>query len=193
MKITYENKRSIIPRVLPKKSVISDSDLNEIKEKHNAFIDSFGWVEFKDTQHTEANRQNLTALESNKITINAGSTILTQKPTGGENLWDAVNNKIRPINLGDAYNVRIDFKATIASNDGYFDFALNIGGAIGNAVAELKVFPKGMGVIHNFSLDFPIYTLNTFVENGGELILNPSHAMTIFDKRIIIFKIGQGR
>jgi hypothetical protein len=193
MKITYEDKESILSKPEPRKNLATAQDFNEIKEKHNGFIDSFGWVEFKDTQHTQSNRQNLTALQDNKITINAGATILSQKPTGGEGLWDAANNKITPINLGDAYNVRIDFKAAIASNDGWFEFSVNIGGAIGVALAELKVFPKGTGVIHNFSIDFPIYTLATFVQNGGELIINPSHTMTIFDKRIILFKIGQGK
>lgn len=193
MKITFEDKKSIVPRVLPKNSVISDVDINEIKEKHNALVDSFGWVEFRDTVNTQSNRQALTAETDAKITINAGFTITSQAPANGLGLWDNVDNKIRPIKIGDSYKVRLDFKAAISSNDGWFEFSVNIGGAIGTAFGELKVFPKGQNVVHNFSIDFPIYTLATFVANGGELIINPSHSMTIFDKRIIIFKIGQGK
>jgi hypothetical protein len=193
MKITYDNKESILSRPEPRKNLVTGADLNEIKEKHNAFIDSFGWVEFRDTVNTESNRQNLTALQDNKVTINAGFTILSQAPTGGEDLWDAVENKIRPIDLGDSYNVRLDFKAAISNAMGFFEFGVEIGGAIGRAFGEAKVFPRGANEVHNFSIDFPIYTLQTFVDNGGELIINPSHTMTIFDKRIIIFKIGQGR
>lgn len=193
MKITYEDKESILARPEPRKNLVTGADLNEIKEKHNGLIDSFGWAEFRDTQHTDASRQSLLANQDNKVTINSGATILSQAPTGGEGLWDIVDNKIRPIKIGDSYNVRVDFKAAISSNDGFFEFSVNIGGAIGVALAELKVFPKGQGVVHNFSIDFPIYTLDTFVANGGELIINPSHSMTIFDKRIILFKLSEGK
>lgn len=193
MKIKFENKKSIIPRVLPKKNVISDRDINEIKEKHNELVDSFGWVEFKDTQHTAANRQTLTALSENTITINSGITILSEKPKGGELLWNEITNKITPIRLGDSYNIRIDFKATISENLGFFEITVNIGGDVGRAFGNVKVFPKGKDIIQDFSVAFPIYTLGTFVENGGLVLIKPSNTMTIFDKRIIIVKTGQGK
>ena len=193
MKITFENKKYLVPRVLPKNSVISDVDINEIKEKHNDLIDSFGWVEFRDTQHTEANRQTLTASSENTITINSGVTILSEKPKGGELLWNPTANKITPIKRGDSYDVRIDFKAAISQNLGYFEISINIGGNIGKTFGNVKVFRKGKDIVHDFSVAFPIYTLDTFVENGGLIFINPSNTMTIFDKRIIIFKIGQGK
>jgi hypothetical protein len=192
MKITYENKVATRTSSLPARNTVRDVDLNEIKEKHNSYLNSLGWVDYRDTLNTESNRQNLTAGSDQKITINAGTSLLSYAPTDGEGLWDSVNNKIQPINLGDAYNIRIDFKATISSNDGYFEFALIVGGTIGKAFGEMKVFPKGFNVIHNFSIDFPVYALDTFLTNGGEIVINPSHTMTLFDKRIIIIKVVHG-
>lgn len=193
MKIKFENKKGIIPRVLPKKNVISDRDINEIKEKHNELVDSFGWVEFRDTLNTSANRQSLTASTNNTITINSGITILSEKPKGGELLWNSATNKITPIKNGDSYNIRIDFKAEITVSLGYFEISVNIGGDIGKTFGNVKVFPKGKDVVHDFSVSFPIYTLGTFVQNGGLIFINPSGTMTIFDKRIIIVKTGQGK
>lgn len=192
MKITYENKVATRTSSLPARNTVRDVDLNEIKEKHNSYLNSLGWVDYRDTLDTESNRQNLTAGSDQKITINAGTSVLSYAPTDGEGLWDSVNNKIQPINLGDAYIIRVDFKATISSNDGYFEFALIVGGTIGKAFGEMKVFPKGLNVIHNFSIDFPVYVLDTFLPNGGEIVINPSHTMTLFDKRIIIIKVVHG-
>jgi hypothetical protein len=192
MKITYENKEGLKVVDLPHKNQVRDADLNEIKEKHNSYLNSLGWVDYRDTINTESNRQNLTAGSDQKITINAGTSVLSYAPTDGEGLWDSVNNKIQPINIGDAYVIRVDFKATISSNDGYFEFGLIVGGTIGRAFGEMKVFPKGLNVIHNFSIDFPVYALDTFLPNGGEIVINPSHTMTIFDKRIIIIKVVHG-
>lgn len=190
-KVLALDKVSLRELDLPAQNKMTGEDYNELKDSANSIVDSFGWVEFKDTINTEQNKQQLTASQDNIITINAGQTILAYAPLGGETLWDSSTNKISPINLGDSYMIRVDFDAQIASNDGWFDFKVNIGGSIGTAFGETKVFPKGQNVSHKYSLGFPIYTLGTFIQNGGSLIINPSHTMQVYNKRIIIFKIGE--
>lgn len=193
MKITFENKESLVDRPAARKFKVTAEDLNEIKQAHNATIEGLGWEEYRDTLHTLQSPQVFSAGAPSKLTIDGESVILIQAPKESPGLWDAEENKIRPIKLGDSYIVRIDFEAKIDSNSGFFDFSLNIGGAIGKAFGEIKLFPKGMNVDHNFCVDFPIYTLGTFIENGGELIIEASHTMQVFNKRIIIFKILDGK
>jgi len=187
MKITYDYKEAVKSSILPSRFQVRDEDLNEIKDSVNSLYDNSGWVEFKDTQDTFSSPQNLIAGQSNIITINGASTILAHKPLGGENLWS--DNKIDPINIGDSYVVRFDFSSSILNPNGFAGFKLFIGGSIGNAFETVLVYPRGNDVPHRFSITFLIYTLSTFKENGGQLILNPSHTAKIWDKRIIITKV----
>ena len=188
-KIAYENKVSLRANPTESKYKVADSDMNEIKTSVNALYNVAGWVEYKDLTNTVSNKQSLTAGQQNALTIDGASTIKTYKPLGmgTAELW--ANNKITPLALGDAYQIRIDFQAEIANANGYFDFGIYIDGAIGYAVQDTFTFPKGSGVAHRFSLNFLIYCLDTFLANKGELRVNPSHTMLVWDKRIILSRI----
>lgn len=187
-KITFTNKTSVIQNPLPNINKVSDSDMNEIKNSVNALYNVTGWVEYKDLTNTVSSKQSLTASQESTLTIDGASTIKTYKPLNmtGE-LWS--ENKITPLALGDAYQIRIDFTAEISNANGRFDFGIYIGGAIGYAIQDTYTFPKGSGVAHRFSLNFMIYCLSTFIANGGELRINPSHTMLVWDKRIILSRI----
>jgi hypothetical protein len=188
-KINYTNKTSVIQNPLPAPNKVSDADMNEIKTSVNALYNVAGWVEYKDLTNTVSSKQSLTAGQQNALTIDGASTIKTYKPLGmgTSELW--AGNKITPLALGDAYQIRIDFNAEIANSNGYFDFGIYIDGAIGYAVQDTFIFPKGSGVAHRFSLNFLIYCMSTFIANGGELRVNPSHTMLVWDKRIILSRI----
>jgi hypothetical protein len=186
MKIAYENKEGLKVVNLPNKNQVRDVDLNEIKESVNTLYDNTGWIEFRDTLNTESNRQTITAQQNNVITINKGVVLDDFAPDGGDLLY--VDNKIQPIALGDAYMVRLDFTAAVNNEFAFIDFDLFIGGTIGTAIKRTFPLPKGANVPHTFSYTFLIYCLDTFVSNGGQLRLNPSHNGTIWDKRIIISK-----
>ena len=193
MKITYLDKISTVARAEPRQFKVTSKDLNEIKQAHNSSLEALGWEEYRDTVDSEASPQVFTAGQSLPLSINGMAKIISQSPADSTGLWDSVNDKIRPIKVGDSYMVRVDFKAKIASNDGFFDFSLNVGGTIGEAFGETKLFPKGLGVEHRFSIDFPIYSLDTFIANGGELLITPSHTMQVYSKRIIIWKVLDGK
>ena len=188
-KIAYSNKVGLIANPANAQNKVSDADMNEIKTSVNALYNVAGWVEYKDLTNTVSNKQSLTAGQETALTIDGASTIKTYKPLGmaTSELW--ASNKITPLALGDAYQIRIDFQADIANANGYFDFGIYIDGAIGYAVQDTYTFPKGSGVAHRYSLNFLIYCLATFLANGGELRINPSHTMQVWDKRIILSRI----
>lgn len=188
-KIAYSNKVGLISNPANAQNKVSDADMNEIKTSVNALYNVAGWVEYKDLTNTVSNKQSLTAGQQNALTIDGASTIKTYKPLGmgTAELW--ANNKITPLALGDAYQIRIDFQAEIANANGYFDFGIYIDGAVGYAVQDSYTFPKGSNVAHRFSLNYLIYCLDTFLANKGELRVNPSHTMLVWDKRIILSRI----
>lgn len=88
-------------------------------------------------------------------------------------LWNTLTDKITPINAGDAYDLRLDFKASTATPSTYMDLKLDIGtGTPVNIVTRTLQFPKGTGTTHSFSVGFPIFSLATFIANGGKLMLD---------------------
>lgn len=188
-KIAYSNKVGLISNPANNQNKVSDADMNEIKASVNALYNVAGWVEYKDLTNTVSNKQSLTAGQENALTIDGASTIKTYKPLGmgTTELW--ANNKITPLALGDAYQIRIDFQAEIANANGYFDSGIYIDGVVGYAVQGTFTFPKGSGVAHRFSLNFLVYCFDTFLANKGELRINPSHTMLVWDKRIILSRI----
>ena len=189
-KIAYDTKVSLISNPASNANKVSDADMNEIKTSVNKLYDVYGWVEYKDLTNTSSNKQSLTAGQDNTLTIDGASTIKTYKPAdmSTSELW--ASNKITPLMLGDSYQVRVDFNASIDNPAGYFDFGIYIDGAIGYAVQDTYTFPKGANTAHRYSLNFLIYCLDTFLANGGQLRINPSHTMLIWDKRIILSRLS---
>lgn len=190
MKITFEDKEDKRLNPALRKNKVIGADLNEIKNSVNYLYDVNGWSEYKDTQHTSISPQDISANQETLITINAGSVIDEQEPLD-DGLW--FDNGLRPIKRGDGYLLRVDFSAKIVNSDGFFDMGLFVGGSVGFAFQNTFRFPKGNNVAHKFSFTQFIYTLDTFVTNGGFLKVTSSHNMSMWDKRVIICKIHDGR
>lgn len=190
MKIQYGNKSTLLANPAPEVNKVTADNLNEIKASVNNLYDVNGWVEYGDTANTMANPQVLSPSINTLITIDGLANILEQQPLNNS-LWQ--NNRITPIKRGDAYVIRLDFTASIQNSDGYFDLRINIGGTIGDLFQDRLQFPKGNNVAHRFSKTILIYTLDTFISNGGQIFVQSTHTANIWDKRIIISKIHDGR
>ena len=190
MKITYDNKETLVSNPVPDINKVTAEDMNEIKSSVNYLYDVLGWVEYRDTLNTVDNKQTILASQETLFTIDGNQSILMQAPKDNA-LW--VNNKINPIKVGDAYTVRLDFEASITNSDGFFDIGLFVGGPVGYAFKNTFRFQKGNNVTHNFSFTALIYTLETFKTNGGQFLVNASHEMSIWNKRVIINKTHDGR
>lgn len=188
-KIAFSNKSDLIVNSANEVNKVTASNLNEIKASVNSIYDTQGWIRYQDTVNNSANKQTLTASIDNTITIVDADPIDQYKPAiiGSSQLW--TGNKITPYAIGDNYIVRLDFSASINTLQGYFDIKVDIDGLIGNVFNAVQTFPKGSNEDHKFSYTFLIYTLETFITNGGEIFINPSNTMLIWDKSILITKL----
>ena len=94
-----------------------------------------------------------------------------------------------PINIGDAYDLRIDLEVTAKSAATYIDLILDIGGAatitipiVDRVIALAKTPPFAL------SFGFPIFCLTTFKTNGGQIFLNTDAGTATVSARSIFIK-----
>ena len=152
-----------------------------------------GWGVYQDAETTPAT-QTITTTPS-KIQIDgagadSNSDYLPREIRGVSELWDTINDKITPINVGDAYDVRIDL--TVDSKTGaptYIQFDLDIGGA---ASPTIIIVQRILGVAktppYSLSIGFPIFSLATFIANGGQLFVSTDVGTLTIGKRQIFIK-----
>lgn len=154
-----------------------------------------GWAYYQDSTHTSGSPL---AVNNARVqfTVNGSgaNTNTTYLPSGMSNLW--AGDKITPENIGDAYEVRVDFTAEMNSANGYAELQIDIGsGSQINIVTRTVTFAKGTGVAQKFSFGFPIFCLSTFVSNGGKIYLDTSSGsdnMDVYDKAVFISRINKG-
>ena len=191
--ITFDDKVDSISNPAPRVNKVIADDINQLKQGVDYFYNLDGWVRYQDTGDSEGSPQVLTASTDNVITIVDADPIDDEKPIdlGANQLW--TGNKITPIRRGDVYLIRFDFLADIDNVSGYFDYKIDIDGSIGVIFNKSFTFPKGSGVTHGFSFTEMIYTLDTFILNGGNIVINPSHTMNIWNKSITIQRVYKGK
>jgi hypothetical protein len=185
-KIIFTDKVDSITNPAPAINKVVADDLNSIKAAMNQLYDSRGWMVYRDTVNSAISKQTLTALIDNNVTIVDPAPLAEEKPValGTGNLW--VGNKITPMAEGDTYTLRVDFTAEIANVSGVFDLKIDIGGGLGDILNRVETFPRGANTPQRFSFTINIFIRNTFIVNGGNLQINPSHDMLIWDKQITI-------
>jgi len=142
-----------------------------------------GWAVYQDTAYTIGSPFSILTGVTSTLPNNAGTVINTQIPTGVTSYYNSATNKITPANNGDYYTTTIRFKATTtAPTAGYFDFGIDIGGALGVQFKETKIFAKGAGIEHNFSIVVPMYSGATFIANGGLVKITSGNGnMAVYD------------
>lgn len=103
-----------------------------------------------------------TTLTNNGVT----HTDTSQGPLSGAHFWNTTTDKITPEFNGDSYSLEIRLDAETDNANGYFELDIDIGGGM---IIPLGVFtfPKGLGVVQRFSKTTAIFTLGTFLANGG--------------------------
>lgn len=151
-----------------------------------------GWAQYSDTQYTSASPLTITEGNTAVITNNAVNSITTHLPAGVTALYDPVTNKITPENSGDAYMIRVDFTAFSSNILGIATLELDIGSPQTEILRSGFTFPRGAGLLNaiDVSTSSLVYTLDTFVANGGSLKLSSAVGNTsIFDIGLVISRI----
>ena len=156
----------------------------------NTLRSKIGWAIYEDSQYNAG--APLTSSNANtQITINGlgAGTHTTYLPTGVTELWNTTSNKIVADELGDAYDVRLDFKANPATASDYAEIVFDIGdgGAALPVVSRTITFAKTGA--SSFSIGFPISALASFMTNGCKIYIDTSgsgDAIDIYDISLFI-------
>lgn len=135
----------------------------------STYGDSLGWEFVLDSTFTEASPLTILAGDTTTWEFRGTSKINSHLPVGIDSFWDGTAHAFIPAKVGDGYDIRLDFVAETSQNGGFIELEIDIGPPQGVIVRRLVSFPKGSGFEHAFSVSFPVYTLNTFVANGGQI------------------------
>lgn len=169
---------------------MSGNDFSVIEESTFSATVGTGWAQYSDDQYTSASpqvvNQGVTAVLGN----NAASTITAHLPPGITSLYDGT--KITPQNNGDAYLLRVNFKAFTSSQNGVLELALDIGGAQGVILSDDVAFPRGTGAanVRDITRTFLIYSLGTFIANGGEIkVTSVTGNTSIYETTYVISRV----
>lgn len=160
-----------------------------------------GWAFFVDgTYLTEPTGLDISA-DTRTILENDGTSGLTHTEEindMGSTIWNPTFNAINPKKNGDAYILRVTFKAQTASgaSNNYVNLDLDIGsGGIGTGPviwAESKPMLKGSSTTTPFSFTIPVFALPPFYSasytsgEGGVFYITSNVDITIWDIRIYI-------
>lgn len=129
-----------------------------------------GWGNYADTQYTELSPFVVNSGTVSNLPNNKGSVIETYLPEGVTTLYDGT--RVAPEGIGDGYELRVGFKAKSSSNSGSFALRLDISAAGdgSNIILERSAtFLKGTNTEQKFSFTSGLFSLGTFVSNGGLL------------------------
>lgn len=169
---------------------VSPSDVQSIINSNT------GWAQYSDSQYTSGSPLVVTEGNTAVITNNANSIINSQLPFGVTSLYDSATNKITPDKSGDAYMIRIDFTAFSSSQSGLATLELDIGAPQNEILRRGFTFPKGAGLANAIELSTStlVYTLDTFLANGGSVELRSDEGNTsVFDITFVISRIHKAR
>lgn len=191
-------------------SAISDPHLHEPKGASSALVgqsyiangagsgtwrhQTTGWGFYKD--NSAAQTIGTTAV---KLSIDgAGATTeegyLPRAIRGSGSLWNTTSDKITPIAVGDQYDIRLDLPVSAKSGTpNVLIVQLDIGGGASptNVIAECEVGVSKTPP-YKLSVGFPIFTLSTFLTNGGQIFIRTDSGTVDIDKPSIVIARNHG-
>jgi hypothetical protein len=152
-----------------------------------------GWANYADSVWTEQSPFSILAGNTAVLDNNANTNIEAYLPIGVSTFYDGLNNKILAENIGDSYTISVRFRAKTSINNDYFDIGLDIGGTLNFILTESKVFHKGINEEQIFNITFVVFSLNTFVVNGGQIKISARTGnLSIYDIDYLIVRTHKG-
>lgn len=111
-------------------------------------------------------------------------------PEGNE-LYDVINQRVTPKNIGDSGELRLDFETVdLISNPTRIDFILDIGS--NPASPTIPILDRGYTLkgddTQPISMAFPWFSLGTFLSNGGQIFGIVNSGTVVVGKRALFIK-----
>lgn len=139
----------------------------KINNNMTSLFSQQGWALYTDSLKTIGSPLVINQGTTATLTNNSNTFIDSFLPLGTVSLYNSATNKITPESVGDYYILTVRFKAKNTNVNGYFDFGIDLSGALGVQFMETLTFVKGANTEQNFAIVIPMYSLETFVSNGG--------------------------
>ena len=156
-------------------------------------IGQTGWVDHQDGEYTNASPQPLPSGVATQVSIDGAISRTQEKPFGVADLFDTTTSKIIAPKAGTG--MMISFETIIRRTTGTGEWAVDSFIDIG---VPVELYPRTIS--HNkISGDKKItwttgaYCLDTWVANGGAIMLRPSVEAECYQSRVIIHQTHRGR
>ena len=148
-----------------------------------------GWENVVDSVYHVGNKRSIADGVRTALTVDAlgGGTNSDYVPKSGS-LWNSSTNKITPQTIGSCYDLRLQLKTSYdAGAAAHLDLEIDIGGGLGVVFEQHEIFSKGSNVDNQMAFSIPIFTLDTFIANGGTIYITPQDsAIKIWDAKLFI-------
>ena len=176
---------------------------DKINDNFEELYSILGWGYYQDAESSPATQSFNTTpsqLQVDGAGANSDSNYLPREIRGSSELWDTTNDLITPVNVGDAYDLRLDLEITgETGNPNEIIIVLDIGatpdgtGGAGSILIVERYISAGKGTPYNVSVGFPIFCLSTFVSNGGSIwISTDTGSITVAGRAIFIKRDMKG-
>jgi hypothetical protein len=113
---------------------------------------------------------------------------------GISNLWDSTNSCIKGIIVGDSFDMRVQLIIdALAGNPTELTIILDIGGGATPSIIIAQDTKPVRGLTEPVIFSFPIFTLGTFIANGGQIFLkSDTGTITIGGRSIFLSRTSSG-
>lgn len=157
-------------------------------------LDELGWIAIGDTTYTSLSPFSISSGVDTVLQFNIDTVQNGYAPNGytQTDFFDDTNYRIDSPVLGASYAFRLTFKAVPTNSSRVLNVTYSIGTGVGS---QIPVYAsshelRSAGVASNISETSLIYTLNTFLTNGMEIILNATTDTDIYDISMVISRLN---
>lgn len=128
-----------------------------------------GWVVYGDSQYTSPSPFVVQANVRTPLPNDGSNTIDLVGMEGSTTIYNPTTGRFEPQNSGDTYDVRVTLVADPTLNNRNFTLDLDIGGTQGVIWERTLRLARGANIDTKITEGMDIFTLNTFIQNGGQL------------------------
>lgn len=147
-----------------------------------------GWAEYEDTQYNTVSPFRVASGSDVVVPNNAAEFTDVELPGLVSTFYDEINQRITANKIGDGMGVRVSFKAKPTQSNTIMDLSLDVGGTSGKIYRHREMlFSAGVEQPVNLSIS-PIYAMDDFFNNGGQVKINTDQDVDIYD---IVFVISR--